>query len=138
MRKLAVDLGDVRIGLAMSDTLGIMASPYETYKAKTLSENVSYIARIVIENNCDTVVVGYPINMDGTIGDRALGAEKFAELLDKELNESIDIVLQDERLTTTTAEELLIEVDMKREERKKVIDQVAACIILEQFLKTLK
>ena len=133
---MAVDLGDVRIGIALSDAMCIIASPYETYKTKGFDEDIDYILKLAKDKACDTIVVGYPINMDGTKGPRALKAEKFADALREQTD--IKVVLQDERMSSITAERFLIESDMRRDKRKTVIDQVAACIILRQYLERMK
>ena len=135
MRKLAVDLGDVRIGLAISDMMGIIASPLETFKTRGEEEDAEYITALSKERSCDTIVVGYPVNMDGTIGDRARKSERFAELL--RTKSGIKVVLQDERMSSQTAERYLIEADMRRDKRKTIIDQVAASVILRQYLSKL-
>lgn len=133
MRKMAIDLGDVRIGIALSDTMGIIASPYETYNSKGFDNDIDYILDIAKDKECDTIVIGYPINMDGTIGKRAEISKKFADELRQRC--SLKIVLQDERMTTQTAERYLLQADMRRNKRKKVIDKVAACVILRQYLE---
>lgn len=133
MRKLAVDLGDVRIGIALSDMMGIIASPYETYKSQGFDKDVQYIINLAKEKQCDTIVVGNPINMDGTLGKRANMAQQFAEALS--VDDSYKVVLQDERMSTQTAERYLLEADMRRDKRKTVIDKVAACVILRQYLE---
>ncbi len=133
---MAVDLGDVRIGIALSDAMCIIASPYETYKTKGFDEDIDYILKLAKDKACDTIVVGYPINMDGTKGPRALKAEEFADTLREKTD--IKVVLQDERMSSITAERFLIESDMRRDKRKTVIDQVAACIILRQYLERMK
>lgn len=133
MRKLAVDLGDVRIGLAISDMMGIIASPLETYKSQGNQKDLEYIAKLSKEKTCDTIVIGNPINMDGTIGPRSEKSLKFAE----DLRELVDIkvVMQDERMSTQSAERYLLEADMRRSKRKQVIDKVAATVILRQYLE---
>jgi putative Holliday junction resolvase len=136
MRKLAVDLGDVRIGLAISDMMCIIASPLETIKTKGEEADADYVTALAKERSCDTIVVGYPVNMDGTIGDRARKSERFAELL--RTKSDIKVVLQDERMSSQTAERYLLEADMKRDKRKTVIDQVAASVILRQYLSKIK
>lgn len=133
MRKMAVDLGDVRIGIAMSDMMAIIASPYETYQSQGLEKDIDYIIAISKKQSCDTIVVGYPINMDGTIGKRAIKAEEFANLLRAKTD--IKVVLQDERMSSQTAERYLLEADMRRDKRKTVIDKVAACVILRQYIE---
>lgn len=133
MRKMGIDLGDARIGIALSDTMGIIASPYETYKTRGQEQDVDYIINIASIKQCDTIVIGYPINMDGSIGPRAEKSKQYAEAI--KLKSDIKVVLQDERMTTQSAERFLIQADMRRDKRKTVIDQVAACIILRQYLE---
>lgn len=137
MRHLSIDLGDVRIGLAMSDSMGIIANGLETYQRKFIYKDVEYIAKIAMDNGVKCVVMGLPINMNGTSGERVEKAKEFADLLDKkfkELNYECKIDFQDERLTTVTSERVLIEAGVRRENRKKVIDKVAATIILQTYL----
>ena len=137
MRHLSIDLGDVRIGLAMSDSMGIIANGLETYQRKFIYKDVEYIAKIAMDNNVKCVVMGLPINMNGTCGERVDKAKEFAQLLEdkfKELNYECKIDFQDERLTTVTSERVLIEAGVRRENRKKVIDKVAATIILQTYL----
>ena len=133
MRKLALDVGDVRIGLATSDIMGIIASGYETYTRKNLAQDYAYIADFCKKNSVDTLVIGLPVNMDGTEGPRVEVTREFANGL-QEYVEGIKIVYQDERLTTVQAERMLIQGGVRREKRKKVIDKVAATIILQAYL----
>ncbi|MBQ8762347.1 MAG: Holliday junction resolvase RuvX [Clostridia bacterium] len=132
MRKLGIDLGDARIGLALSDPLGIIASGLETYKRKNLEQDLQHIVDIIKSNNVDTIVMGLPKNMDGTEGERVEKTKEFCAKL-KEVTD-VKIVFMDERLTTVCAEKMLIESNVRREDRKKVIDKVAACIILQSWL----
>lgn len=133
MRKLALDVGDVRIGFATSDIMGIIASGYETYTRKGAPKDYEYIAEFCKNNQVDTVVIGLPVNMDGTEGDRVIITREFAEELKPYIGER-KIVFQDERLTTVQAERMLIQGGVRREKRKKVIDKVAATIILQSYL----
>ena len=132
MRKIAVDLGDVRIGLASSDIMGIIASGSETYVRKGGEEDYIYIANFAKNLQADTIVIGLPKNMDGTEGERALLSREFGE----KLKEYVDckIVYEDERLTSKSAERMLISADVRRDKRKKVIDKIAAAIILQSYL----
>jgi len=132
MRILAVDYGDARIGLAISDVLNITANPLETYKRKNTDADAQYIANIANERKCDRIVLGLPYNMDGTEGIRVEKTYAFAEELKKYT--SIPIDYEDERLTTVTAENVLIEAGMRREKRKEVIDKLAATIILRSYM----
>ncbi len=133
MRKLALDIGDVRIGIAISDIMGIIASGYETYTRKGIPDDYQYIADFCKKNQVDTIVVGLPLNMDGTEGPRVEVTRKFVEELTPYV-EDMKIVFLDERLTTVQAERMLIQGGVRREKRKKVIDKVAATIILQTYL----
>ena len=133
MRKLALDVGDVRIGIATSDIMGIIASGYETYVRKGGNADYEYIAAFVKAHDVDEVVVGLPVNMDGTEGARAELTRAFAEELKAYLGD-VPVRFQDERLTTVQAERMLIQGGVRREKRKKVIDKVAATLILQAFL----
>lgn len=132
MRKAALDIGDVRIGIATSDMLGIIASGYETYTRKGGEQDFRYIAAFCKDKQVDAVVIGLPINMDGTEGDRAISMREFAKTLANYID--IKIVFQDERLTTVQAERMLIQGGVRRDKRKQVIDKVAATIILQSYL----
>ncbi len=133
MRKLALDVGDVRIGFATSDIMGIIASGYETYTRKGAPKDYEYIKEFCAKNSVDTIVIGLPLNMDGTEGDRVEITRQFADEL-KPYVENIKIVFQDERLTTVQAEKMLIQGGVRREKRKQVIDKVAATLILQAYL----
>ncbi len=134
MRILALDIGDVRIGLAISDALGITANPLETYwRCKGNEEkDIAYIAKLAADKGVQRIVLGLPINMDGTEGDRVVKTRAFAEALAAATPIPLDY--QDERLTTVTAERVLIEQGVRREKRKEVIDKVAATIILRTYM----
>ena len=132
MRKIGLDVGDVRIGVAVSDMLGMIANPYETYIRKSLEEDIEHFNHILKEQNADTFVVGLPLNMDGTAGDRVEKTKEYVENLKKGIDAKF--VFQDERLTTVQAEKMLISADVRRDKRKKVVDKVASCIILQAYL----
>ena len=133
MRKLALDIGTVRIGIATSDPMSIIASGYESYtRTGNLDKDLQHIANLAKEKGCDTIIAGLPINMDGTEGEKVREIREFCEELKKFTD--LKIVFQDERLSTVSAEKALIESGMRREKRKKVIDKVAATIILQTYL----
>lgn len=133
MRKIALDIGDVRIGIATSDPLGIIASGNQTYtRTNDINKDIEYLTNLAKELNCDTFVIGLPINMDGTEGERVAKTREFAELIKN--TSGIKTVFQDERWTTVSAEKMLIESGMRREKRKNVVDKVAATIILQSYL----
>ena len=133
-RKVALDVGDVRIGVAVSDMLGITANPRETYvrKGKTFEDDINYFVKYAKEEDADAFVIGLPLNMDGTEGPRAEVTREFGEAL-KEAS-GLQVIYVDERLTTVSAERMLIGADVRREKRKQVIDKVAATIILQSYL----
>ncbi|MCM1042910.1 MAG: Holliday junction resolvase RuvX [Corallococcus sp.] len=130
---IAIDVGDVRIGVAVSDILGVIANPLETYKrVGDIDADAKYIADLANKNQATVLVSGLPKKMNG---DESLQTEKtrlFCECIAK--YSDIKIVYIDERLTTVSAERLLIEGNVRRENRKKVIDKVAATIILQNYL----
>lgn len=133
-RKIALDVGDVRIGVAVSDLLGITANPRETYVRKKGDTNadIAYFCEYAKREEADAFVLGLPKNMDGTEGDRAVVTRQFGNMLQEA--SGLHVLYQDERLTTVSAERMLIDADVRREKRKKVIDKVAATIILQSYL----
>lgn len=133
-RKVALDVGDVRIGVAVSDMLGITANPRETYvrKKDDINADIVYFCEYAKKEDADAFVLGLPKNMDGTEGDRAAVTRQFGDMLEQA--SGLDVLYQDERLTTVSAERMLIDADVRRDKRKKVIDKVAATIILQSYL----
>ena len=133
-RKIALDVGDVRIGVAVCDLLGITANPRETYVRKKGDTNadIAYFCEYAKREEADAFVLGLPKNMDGTEGDRAVVTRQFGDMLQEA--SGLPVLYQDERLTTVSAERMLIDADVRREKRKKVIDKVAATIILQSYL----
>ena len=130
-RALGIDTGDARIGLALSDELRMLAHPFESVPAGRGA--LERIASVVREKTVDTVVVGLPKNMNGTIGPAALKAEAFAESL-RVLVPEVKLVLWDERLTTVAAQRALHEAGRNTKQSRAVIDQVAAQLILQSWL----
>jgi len=133
MRKIALDVGTVRIGIATSDPMGIIASGYETFvRSKDFEADLKKIAALAETKQADAFVIGLPLNMDGTEGEKVAEIRDFADNLSRFTDRKI--VFQDERLSTVSAQKALIESGMRREKRKKVVDQVAATIILQSYL----
>ena len=132
MRKMALDYGEVRLGVAFSDLLNIIANGYETYTRKDLDSDLKYLSDLAKEKEVDKIIVGLPINMDGTEGERAQATRAFGEKLSQV--SGLPIYYLDERLTSVSAERMLIEADVRRENRKKVIDKISATIILQDYL----
>lgn len=136
-RYMALDVGDKTIGVAISDPLFIMASGHSTIFREDLKKDFEILKDIIEKQNIVKIIVGFPKNMNNTIGPQGQKVLNFTcNLKDflKENNFKIDIILQDERLTTVSAQRILIEGNMRRKNRKKVIDKVAATYILQSFL----
>ena len=132
MKILALDIGTVRIGIATSDIMEIIASAYDVYKRKFLKADISYVAKLVADLSVGEIVIGLPLKMDGSEGQSVEMARQFGDELAKVV--SVPIIYQDERLSTVSAERLLIESGMRREKRKDKIDSIAATIILQTYL----
>lgn len=133
MRYLGLDLGSRTLGIATSDATGMIASSYQTLRhQEEYSRLVTEVVRLVAELKIDAIVIGFPKNMNNTIGPKGELSLKFKAQLETVL--SIPIYLQDERLSTKSATDMLIMSNMSRKSRKKVVDSVAATIILQTFL----
>ncbi|MBS4871226.1 MAG: Holliday junction resolvase RuvX [Peptoniphilus sp. oral taxon 375] len=132
MRVLGLDVGDVRIGIAVSDSTALVASAYKTLVRTSKWKDVEEVRSIIEDLKVDRVVVGLPKNMNNTLGPQGKKVQKFVNALKH--NYPLDLVYIDERLTTVSAERILIEADVSRKNRKKVVDQVAATYILQQYL----
>ena len=132
-RVMALDVGDVRIGIAVSDLMGIIANPLETYTRKgNLDIDAQYIVNLAKSKEVSLFISGLPLGLKGQENEQT---SKTREFVDK-LKEICDIPVEylDERFTTLSAERVLIEGNVRREDRKKVIDKVAATIILQNYL----
>jgi putative pre-16S rRNA nuclease len=131
-RILGIDPGEKRIGLAMSDPLGITAQGLPTIQVKSPADAVEQISRVAREADVKRIVVGLPLNMDGSEGEQA----KRAHFLGSQLEEllGLPVIFRDERLTSRQAELVLLEADMRRKKRKENIDRLAAQIILQSYL----
>lgn len=132
MRYMALDMGDVRIGVATSDITGTLAGALETYRRVDEESDLRHFEEIIKKYDVSVAVIGLPLNMDGSKGERARLAEEWGNKLQERCG--IKVVYQDERLTTVSSERVLIESGMRREKRKNVIDRVAAVIILQTYL----
>jgi len=132
MRYLGIDFGTKRLGLSTSDEMGIIAGKYGTIQRKGTRTDLNRLKTIIDHEGIQKVVVGYPRNMDGSSGDTARKVEDFVS----KLREHIDIPVDtwDERLSSISAEKVLIMGDVRRNKRKKVIDQLSAVIILQNYL----
>ena len=133
MKYLGLDLGTRTLGLAISDATGLIATSYKIIRHdEEYDRLIDVLNDEIIDNNIDELVLGFPKNMDKTIGERGQIALQFKDKLEKELN--IPVHMQDERLSTVEATNLLLANDLSRNKRKKVIDSVAATIILQSYL----
>lgn len=132
MRYLGLDLGTKTLGVAISRS-GIIVNKLNMIRHdNNLKFLLSEVKKVCEDENIDIVVLGYPKHMNNTVGEKALYIEKFKKLLE---SNGIKVELQDERLSTVSAEKMLINFDVSRQKRKKIIDSVAATIILEDYLK---
>lgn len=131
-RIMGLDVGDIRIGVAVSDALGVTAQAVATIQRKGLERDLNGLKTLCDEYAAQRVVIGYPLNMDGSIGPQAEKIRAFANALTSRLE--LPSVLWDERLTTAEARKVLISGGMRREKRKDVIDQMAAMLILQSYL----
>lgn len=134
---MALDVGDKTIGVAISDPLFIMATGHSTIFRENLEKDFENLKNIIEKEDIIKIIIGLPKNMNNTIGPQGEKVLNFVEDLKNFLKENdfkIDIIMQDERLTTVSAERILIEGNMSRKNRKKVIDKVAATYILQSFL----
>ena len=139
MRILGLDYGSKTVGAAISDPLGITAQGVETIWRKQenhLRQTLARIEELVSEYHVEKIVLGYPKNMNNTIGERARKSLEFKEMLERRTG--LEVIMWDERLTTIEANEILIESGVRREDRKKVIDKIAATLILQSYLGSLK
>ena len=132
MRIVGIDYGERRIGLAISDPLGMMAHQLEIITVESDDDAIAQLSKIVEEREADRLVVGLPINMNGTEGPQAESARAFAARLEKELGLPVD--MQDERLTTARAERAMLDADMTRKRRGKRRDRMAAQFLLQTYL----
>lgn len=135
MRILGLDYGSRTCGVAISDPLGITAQGLETIVRKEenkLRRTLARIEELVREYGAERIVLGFPLNMNDTIGPRAEKTLAFKEMLERRTG--LPVILQDERLTTVEAEEVLIEAGVRREHRKQYVDKLAAVLILQGYL----
>lgn len=132
MRILALDVGEKNIGLAISDQLGWTAQALRSLQQESMPKTIRAIKDIVQENQVSEIVVGMPLNMNGSLGKKAKEVADFLEDLKKEVE--LPIKVWDERLSSVQAEKVLLKADLSRKKRKKKIDQLAAQLILQSYL----
>ena len=138
MRVLGLDYGSKTVGVAISDPLGITAQGVETIWRKQenhLGQTLARIEELVSEYHVEKIVLGYPKNMNNTIGERAQKSLEFKEMLERRTG--LEVIMWDERLTTVEANRTLMEASVRRENRKQYLDQLAAVFILQGYLDSL-
>ncbi|MBN1255218.1 MAG: Holliday junction resolvase RuvX [Deltaproteobacteria bacterium] len=135
MKILGLDVGDKRIGIAVSDELGYTAQGITVLHRKDLADDLSELKGLVAAHGVSEVVVGFPKNMDGSLGAGAQKVMAFAKTMEESL--SVPVILWDERWTTVEASRVLLKADLSRKKRKKVVDKVAAVLILQGYLDSL-
>ncbi len=134
-RIVCLDVGDVRIGIAVSDETRTIASPVEVYTRVGYGPDTRHIVELCRRYDTCNVLSGLPLNMDGSAGFQSEKVRAFCAQLE---NAGLNVFFQDERLSTVTAEDALLEGNLSRHDRKKNVDKVAAAIILQQWLDTYK
>ena len=129
---LGLDMGEKRIGLAVSDPLGITAQGVEVWIRRDRPTDLEHIIKVARDYQVKQIVVGLPRHMDGRPGGTAAGSLEFARALGEALG--VEVIPWDERLTTAAAERVLIQADVSRRRRRQVVDQLAAVLILQRYL----
>ena len=131
-RFMALDVGDKTIGVAISDPFFIMASGHSTIFRKTLQTDFDILKDIIEKENIIKIIVGLPKNMNNTIGPQAMRVISFVDLLKKQVD--VEVVYEDERMTTIQSDKVLTDMSVRRENKKKYIDKIAASFILQTYL----
>lgn len=135
-RKMGIDYGDKRIGIAFTDLLGLISSAYDVYENKNTETSLSYLSELAKEKNVDEIVIGLPLSMDGSENERTTVTKSFGEKLSN--LSGIKVVYEDERLSSYEAEEILKEAKLPWEKRKQILDKVSAQVILQSYLNNKK
>ena len=138
MRLMGLDYGSKTVGVAVSDPLGLTAQGVETVWRKQenkLRQTLARIEELISEYQVERIVLGYPKNMNNTIGERAQKSLEFKEMLERRTG--LEVIMWDERLTTVEANRTLMEASVRRENRKQYLDQLAAVFILQGYLDSL-
>lgn len=135
-RKMGIDYGDKRIGIAFTDLLGLISSAYDVYENKNTETSLSYLSELAKEKNVDEIVIGLPLSMDGSENERTAVTKSFGEKLSK--LSGVKVVYEDERLSSYEAEEILKEAKLPWEKRKQILDKVSAQVILQSYLNNKK
>ncbi len=140
MRKIGLDVGDKTIGVAVSDPLGMTAQGVTTIERVGIRKDAGKVMDYIREYDCDVVVIGLPLKMDGTDSPQTEKVREFSTMLENKMRSTglggVKLEFYDERLTTVMAERVLIEADVSRSRRKQVIDKQAAVVILQSYLES--
>lgn len=136
MKILAVDFGDARTGLAVCDITGALATALPAVKAYTIEKAASKIAEAAAEHGAEKILLGYPINMNGTEGERAQRTAQLAELLRQ--STGLEVILWDERCTTVMAHQYMNFTNTRGDKRKAAVDSLSAEIMLQEYLDSMK
>ncbi|QGU95289.1 Holliday junction resolvase RuvX [Clostridium bovifaecis] len=135
MRILGLDVGDKTIGVAVSDPLGLTAQGITTINRKNIDADIIELSRICTEYSVETIICGLPKNMNGTVGEQGEKVLQFCDILKDKIN--IPIKMWDERLTTAAAQRAMLEANLSRAKRKKIVDKIAATYILQGYLDSI-
>jgi len=135
MKVLGLDIGEKRIGVAVSDELGYTAQGMQVLIRKELDEDLAALKELIEAAEVTEVVVGFPKNMDGSVGESAQNVLSFVKKMEESL--TIPLILWDERWTTAEATRVLLQADLSRKKRRKVVDKLAAVLILQGYLDSL-
>lgn len=133
---IAIDMGEKKVGFAMTDMSRVMAMPMEVLRFDCDKQKISHISSLIAKHKPCAIVIGLPLNMDGTDSDQTVKVRAFAEKLS--MKSDLPIYMQDERMTSSAANSLLKSIGMSRKDRHQMDDQVAACLILESVLDNLR
>jgi putative Holliday junction resolvase len=136
MRVMALDIGDRRIGIALSDPGQILARGLEVLRRRSRESDMAAIASLVEEHEVEKIIVGHPRRLNGTVGEQARKVEAYARALQEAVE--IPVILWDERFSTLRAQKAMIEAGRRRRERKRRLDAVAAAVILQDYLDSLR
>lgn len=137
MRLLALDVGDRRVGVAVSDAMGLIASPLTVVQRTSKVRDFERVAQLVREQDAGAIIVGHPVNEDGSAGPQARRVERYATALQEALEDeglALPLILWDERMSTQQAERAMIASGRRARERRERIDAVAAAVILQDYL----
>lgn len=132
MRIMALDYGDARTGVAISDPLGITAQGLESIESGNKNKLLNRIAEIVKEYSVEKIIIGYPLNMNATVGPRAQKTDEFIKVLENRFH--LEVIKIDERLTTVASHKTMTELGVKKDKKKKIVDTMSAVYILQMYL----